>query len=295
MWSKVMHSIFNAKTAAVLSGLYLATTAIVVSQEVPLPELVTVSSGMHQYRASGEFLRSGVPADAPVLAISMPRSFDIMKYQVSVEAYRSCVSEGACGEALANRSQKPDHPVTGISFTNALEYARWLSTKTNVKWRLPTDEEWSYAAGSRFVDDSLGAREDPENPALRWLLKYQKYADLESEQTLPVKPHGDFGANENGIYDMSGNVWEWTQTCYQRSSIGPDGKVRADGTANCGVRIAEGQHRAYITYFVQDAKGGGCSVGAPPTHLGFRLVRDDVRRFGLGLINQWWGSMLGRD
>ncbi|MDF1777398.1 MAG: SUMF1/EgtB/PvdO family nonheme iron enzyme [Rhizobiaceae bacterium] len=290
-----MHSIFKAKTAAILSVLYLATTAIAVSQDVSLPELVTVSSGMHQYRASGEFLRSGVPADAPVLAISMPRSFDIMKYQVSVEAYRSCVSEGACGEALANRSQKPDHPVTGISFTNALEYARWLSAKTNVKWRLPTDEEWSYAAGSRFVDDSLGAREDPENPALRWLLKYQKYADLESEQTLPVKPHGDFGANENGIYDMSGNVWEWTQTCYQRSSIDLDGKVRADGTANCGVRIAEGQHRAYITYFVQDAKGGGCSVGAPPTHLGFRLVRDDKAGTALGLINRWWDSLLGKD
>jgi hypothetical protein len=42
------------------------------------------------------------------------------------------------------------------------------------------------------------------------------------------------------------------------------------------VRVVEGQHRAYVTDFVRDARAGGCSVGAPPTNLGFRLVRDDA-------------------
>lgn len=44
--------------------------------------------------------------------------------------------------------------------------------------------------------------------------------------------------------------------------------------ANCGVRIAEGRHRAYVTDFIRDARAGGCAAGVPPNNLGFRLVRD---------------------
>jgi len=43
---------------------------------------------------------------------------------------------------------------------------------------------------------------------------------------------------------------------------------------NCGVRVVEGQHRAYVTDFIRDAKAGGCAVGVPPDNLGFRLVRE---------------------
>jgi hypothetical protein len=46
-------------------------------------------------------------------------------------------------------------------------------------------------------------------------------------------------------------------------------------TTNCGVRIVEGRHRTYVTDFIRDVRRGGCSVGVPPAHLGFRLVRDD--------------------
>ena len=47
-------------------------------------------------------------------------------------------------------------------------------------------------------------------------------------------------------------------------------------TNNCGVRVLEGLHRAYMSSFVRDGKSGGCAVGTPPEHLGFRLVRDDT-------------------
>ena len=44
--------------------------------------------------------------------------------------------------------------------------------------------------------------------------------------------------------------------------------------SNCGVRVAEGQHRTYVTDFIRDARAGGCAVGVPPDNLGFRLVRE---------------------
>jgi hypothetical protein len=49
----------------------------------------------------------------------------------------------------------------------------------------------------------------------------------------------------------------------------------APQTTNCGVRIAQGVHRAYVTDFIRDARGGGCAAGVPPTNLGFRLVREE--------------------
>jgi hypothetical protein len=55
--------------------------------------------------------------------------------------------------------------------------------------------------------------------------------------------------------------------------LGASGAV-AKTNANCGVRIAEGAHRAYVTDFIRDARAGGCAAGTPPDNLGFRLVRE---------------------
>jgi len=71
------------------------------------------------------------------------------------------------------------------------------------------------------------------------------------------------------VVDLSGNVWEWTSTCFTRSAL--DEATRSP-TVNCGVRVVEGQHRSYVTDFIRDARAGGCAAGIPPTNLGFRLV-----------------------
>ena len=87
------------------------------------------------------------------------------------------------------------------------------------------------------------------------------------------QPFGHFGANENGLYDTAGNVWEWTSTCFVRTRLDDDGQAMSKHS-NCGVRVAEGQHRTYVTDFIRDARAGGCAAGVPPSNLGFRLVRE---------------------
>ena len=258
-----------------------------------IPELVTVPAGVRPYRASGEYLKDGRAVDAPMIRITLADPLEIMKYQVSAGDYALCVADSACDAALRSRAVGKDLPVTGVSFKDATDYAKWFGRKTGYSWRLPSDEEWAVAAGSRFVDDALGGGDpDPENPSQRWLLKYRKYNDPDFQTSSELLARGSFGANENGIYDMSANVWEWTSSCYVRSTMDESGGTVPNGKPNCGVRIAEGQHRAYITFFVKDAKGGGCSVGAPPDYLGFRLVRDTPHAMSIGGIRSWWRAKL---
>ena len=172
-----------------------------------------------------------------------------------------------------------------MSWRDADAYAAWLSRKTGETYRLPTDEEWAYAAGSRYQDDGLPV--DDNDPSKRWLARYEREADLKSREIDgKPRPFGAFGANENGLLDVAGNVWEWTNTCFVRTALDDAGR-HSNTTANCGVRVVEGQHRAYVTDFIRDARAGGCAAGVPPSNLGFRLVRET------GLIGRTPVSMRG--
>jgi formylglycine-generating enzyme required for sulfatase activity len=169
-----------------------------------------------------------------------------------------------------------------VSWRDAHAYAAWLSRRTGENYRLPTDEEWAYAAGSRWQDDSLPV--DSSDPSKGWLARYERESSLKSaEIDSKPRPLGAFGANENGLLDVAGNVWEWTNTCFVRTALNEAGKPTSKSTVNCGVRVVEGQHRAYVTDFIRDARAGGCAAGVPPSNLGFRLVRES------NTFLQWFG------
>jgi len=272
--------------AIFVAGLLVAVTSVPAT-DVTLPELVKVEPGTTQYRMSGEFLRNGFPVDAPLVNVEFSKSIHIMKHQVSSMSYAACVTDGVCAQPFKGRKPVKGQPATGISFIDAQKYTGWLSAKTGISWRLPRDDEWTYVAGSRFVDDAIGAGANPADPSVRSRLKYLQSADRGGDLDRTVKERGHYGANENGIFDLAGNVWEWTSTCYSRSKVLESGEIVAPKNPNCGVRVVEGSHRAYMTFFIQDAKSGGCSVGAPPDHLGFRLVRDDLPLFSIKRIRNW--------
>ncbi|WP_323014115.1 SUMF1/EgtB/PvdO family nonheme iron enzyme [Devosia sp.] len=278
---------FRDMAGIALPALLLAAgLAVMATQLVPLhvpqpvtatasvtpPQTVTLPPGTLTYRAPGQFLRDGAPVDAPMATIAFDAPFEMMTYQVSAADYARCVNDGACAPAAPRHQGVGDVPVTGVNFDDATDYAQWLSAATGETWVLPTDAQWAYAAGSRFVDDALNIAENNANPALRWLANYEKEAARQSAAQPMPRVLGAFGANENGLMDMAGNVWEWTQTCNAHVHIDAAGAVLSQLPA-CTIRVLEGQHRTPMSVFIRDARSGGCSVGVPPDNLGFRLVR----------------------
>ena len=224
-----------------------------------------------RYRLAGEFTRAGAAVNAPVISARMAKPLAIMRRQVTAAEYGECVREGACQPSAQDHAYDAGRPVVKVSWRDASAYAAWLSRKTGRSYRLPTDEEWVFAAGERFTDDAV-ADSDSRDPAKRWLARYEMEAarDNPDKEVLPV---GAFGVNQHGLADMGGNVWEWTGTCYRRVLLDEAGAETGVPSINCGVRVVAGRHRSYMTDFVRDARSGGCAVGVPPANLGFRLVR----------------------
>jgi formylglycine-generating enzyme required for sulfatase activity len=191
-----------------------------------------------------------------------------MKRQVTVAEYARCVEEGACLR-IGVAARSPDLPAVGVSWHDASAYAAWLSRRTGVPHRLPTDEEWTFAAAEKARDEAMPLV-DPGDPAQAWIARYETESARARPTVTAAQPGGTFGTNSNGLDDMAGNVWEWTNSCFVRVSL--DGGRERTVSTNCGVRVVQGAHRAYMTDFIRDPKSGGCSAGVPPTNLGFRLV-----------------------
>ena len=258
---------------AVSFGIASTPTLMSSSAQLNFVEAVDVAPRAFAYRMADDFGQAGRPVDAPLVALARTSVLHVMKYQVTAAEYDRCVVEARCMSRPPFGSSDPNLPAAQTSWEDATAYAIWLSAKTGETWRLPTDEEWVFAAGSRFHDDALLVAAS-RDPSVRWLARYEKESEKEALDERP-RPTGAFGANEYGLLDLSGNVWEWTNTCFIRQSLDAMGKPAGASIANCGVRVVEGEHRTYVTNFIRDARAGGCAVGKPPSNLGFRLVREE--------------------
>lgn len=275
----LMSLVLPALLFAALAGTVAVQTDLVGAMPAgPLldePLTVEIAPRTFDYRDSGEFFRNGFAVDGPVKSVTARRPLTIMKYQVTAADYGRCVADGAC--APAEPSFAPANatttPATGVSYDDAIAYAGWLSARTGEVWVLPTDRDLAFAAGSRFPDDALGVDIDSTNPADRWLADYNREAARKASRDPVPQPLGRFGENEYGFADFAGNIWEWTATCNRRVNLDKTGAVVND-VSSCGIYVASGKHRAALSSFVRNPKGGGCAVGVPPDNVGFRLVKD---------------------
>jgi len=99
---------------------------------------------------------------------------------------------------------KPDHPIVNVSWDDAIAYCRWLMEKTGKSYRLPTEAEWEYAAkgGSKEKKQKYSSAAAPDS--VGW------YGG-KSDGTMPVATKSP---NAYGLFDMTGNVWEWCADWY---------------------------------------------------------------------------------
>ena len=119
--------------------------------------------------AHRRFLAGRRPVEGPLREPRLPADLLIMKRQVTVAEYARCVDEAACPR-IAVPAGGHDVPVVGVSWHDASAYAAWVSRKTGVTHRLPTDEEWTFAAAEKARDEAMPLV-DPADPAQGWIAR----------------------------------------------------------------------------------------------------------------------------
>jgi formylglycine-generating enzyme required for sulfatase activity len=135
-------------------------------------------------------------------------------------------------------TQTDRDPVVCVSWQDAKAYIAWLNRKANRggavlangPYRLPSEAEWEYAARSGTTTKFYWGDDDAAAPAHAWFNANSGCEKVEGlfcdhGQTHPV---GAKPPNAFGLYDMAGNVWQWTEDCYDNSYAG----IPADGRAN---------------------------------------------------------------
>ncbi len=222
--------------------------------------------------------------------------FAIGKYEVTVGQFKRFVeaanykTEAGCNwrspgfsqtnEPLPGFSQTDEHPVVCVSWNDAMAYVDWLSKQTSQKYHLPTEAEWEYAARAG-TQTAYYWGDDPDQGCT-----YANGADQTIKEQFPdeggimncrdghvyAAPVGDFRPNAWGLYDMLGNVWEWTCSEYDKDYGGAEQRCVGDKNAAGGRVVRGGSWLPDPGRLRGTARGGSDPHGGAP-HAGFRVAR----------------------
>ena len=197
-------------------------------------------------RRPGEVFRDC--AECPEMVVLAGGNLAMGRYEVTVGEYRAFALatgggvSGGCltfgdGDSWRNPGfpQTDRHPVTCVRWDDAQTYVSWLSRTTGAIYRLPTEAEWGRAAaGSQRGCDE----ERTGNP-----------------ETCPV---GSYGSNASGLSDMVGNLWEWTEDCWE---------------GDCGRRVVRGGSWGNFAVYQRPGTRDWAPAGDRHFTYGFRVSR----------------------
>ena len=253
------------------------------------PEMVVVPAGS---------FTMGSPPDeedrdddeGPQHRVTISKPFAVGKYEVTrgefakfvAETYHStgnsCVTDefGGRDERSDRGWQNPGfvqadrHPVACVNWHDAQAYVRWLSKKTGKRYRLLTEAEWEYTARAGTRTRFHWGDSESENQARCGGCGNSIWA------ITSTKPVGSYAANQFGLHDVHGNLYEWVEDCSHRDYRGApsDGSAWTTG-GDCKVRVLRGG--SWANYSPESLRAAdryaSLAGGVRRANGGFRVVR----------------------
>jgi len=204
--------------------------------------------------------------EGPQHPVTIAKPFAVSEFDVTFDDWDACVKVGGCPWYSDSGMGRGRKPVIHVTWDDAQTYVAWLSRMTGAPYWLLTEAEWEYAgraetATAYFWGPDIGVgNADCKGCGSRW----------DGKETSPV---GSFGANRFGLYDMSGDVWQWVQDCYHASYDGApqDGSAWTDG--DCNGRVARGGAWDDFAVYLRSAARVRVTFDDRNADLGFRIAR----------------------
>ena len=215
-------------------------------------EMVKVEAGSFDMGATPE-MQNPDEDEKPVHRVTLTNNYYIGKYEVTQALWQAVMGSNP------SHFKGDDLPVEQVSWNDCQDFISKLNAMTGKRFRLPTESEWEYAArggnksrgyqysGSYNIDD------------VAW------YSDNSGSKTHAV---GTKEPNELGIYDMTGNVWEWCQDWYGSYSGSP--QTNPTGAVSGSFRVGRGG--SWI-YSASECRSSYRNYGTPGDRYGFLGLR----------------------
>lgn len=231
----------------------LASKKLETFKRLHLPEMVLIEGGT--FRMGSHEYKNQKPIHSVTLS-----DFEIGRYPVTQREWKSVMGNNPStfhGDEL---------PVENVSWKDCLAFLRRLKKQTGFIFRLPTEAEWEYAAGGGNLDRTMwsGTNNEKELEGYAW------YKTNSAGRTHPI---GQKKPNELGLYDMTGNVWEWCEDRFGLYPSRPQTNPKGPGPEKGESRVLRGGSWEY--------SAGNCRVFVRLSDsqlycngdLGFRLAR----------------------
>lgn len=192
--------------------------------------------------------------------VPIRRSFALGVYEVTVAEWTACVREGGCARipSWAKENPNPLIPASSIGYADAEAFVAWLAARSGHGYRLPTEEEWEYAG--RAGSGTAFAWGDEITPSDA---NYDQTARYRGSATSPYRGYPEavsaYPANAFGLYQMEGNVWEWTSGC---------------PAIDCRRRIVRGGSFQSVPADLRLANRFAVEAGKRRADVGLRVARD---------------------
>jgi formylglycine-generating enzyme required for sulfatase activity len=207
-------------------------------------------------------------------AVTLAQPFAAGAYPVTRAEYGAFVNATHRNWRNPGYTQTDKDPVACVSYDDVYDYLSWLSKRTRHKYRLLSEAEWEYAArGGTNTAYWWGAAPSHE---------YANYGTVNCCEVLKegsdrwdyTAPAGSFAPNAFGIYDVSGNIFQWVQDCWHADYAGAPADGSAWDSAECKDRVHRGSSWHASASFIRIGYRVHDPVGDRNIYLGFRIARD---------------------
>lgn len=173
--------------------------------------------------------------------VTFAQQFAVGKFSVTFDEWDSCVADGGCnGYRPADQGWgRAKRPVVNVSWDDAKAYLAWLSRKTGKTYRLLSEAEREYVARAGTTTPFWTGSTISTSEA-NYDGNYTYGGGSKGEYRRQTVPVDSFQPNPWGLYQVHGNVWEWTEDCWNNSYDGAptDGSAWTGG--NCNRRVLRG-------------------------------------------------------